>query len=63
MLRTLILHFCSQVDGNYAFLLRLHDSYRNASPPDIALIDCLHQIVRAFKDIYYLRRSRRELEG
>ncbi|CAM1509295.1 Fc.00g030340.m01.CDS01 [Cosmosporella sp. VM-42] len=52
MLRALILQLSSQLADNHSLLSRLHDSYRNASPPDPALIDCLHQLVRAFKDVY-----------
>jgi hypothetical protein len=52
MLRTLILQLSSQLDDKHAFLSRLHDSYRNASPPVPVLMDCLHQLVRAFKDVY-----------
>ncbi|KAH6972639.1 hypothetical protein EDB80DRAFT_360245 [Ilyonectria destructans] len=52
MLRALVLQLSSQLDDNHTFLSRLHDSYRNASPPDPALMDCLHQLVRAFEDVY-----------
>ncbi|KAH8688294.1 ankyrin repeat-containing domain protein, partial [Ilyonectria robusta] len=52
MLRALVLQLSSQLDDNHTFLSRLHDSYRNASPPDLALMDCLHQLVRAFEDVY-----------
>ncbi|KAK7414588.1 hypothetical protein QQZ08_012523 [Neonectria magnoliae] len=52
MLRALVLQLSSQLDDRHAFLSRLHDSYRNASPPDPALLDCLQQLVRAFKDVY-----------
>ncbi|KAH7117475.1 hypothetical protein EDB81DRAFT_767262 [Dactylonectria macrodidyma] len=52
MLRALVLQLSSQLDDNHTFLSRLHDSYRNASPPDPALMDCLHQLARAFEDVY-----------
>ncbi|KAH6884132.1 hypothetical protein B0T10DRAFT_518181, partial [Thelonectria olida] len=52
MLRALVLQLSSQLDDSHTFVSRLHDSYRNASPPDPALMDCLHQLVRAFKDVY-----------
>lgn len=51
MLRAFILQLSSQLDGRYTFLLRLYDSYRKASPLDPALVDCLHQLIRAFKDV------------
>ncbi|KAF4943619.1 hypothetical protein FSARC_14876 [Fusarium sarcochroum] len=57
MLRALILQLSSQLGGNHTvhvLLLQLHDSYGNASPPDTALINCLHQIVRAFQDVYII---------
>ncbi|KAH6889957.1 hypothetical protein B0T10DRAFT_43770 [Thelonectria olida] len=52
MLRALALQLSSQLHDNHTFVSRLHDSYRDASPPDPALMDCLHQLVRAFKDVY-----------
>ncbi|SCO87596.1 uncharacterized protein FRV6_11723 [Fusarium oxysporum] len=52
MLRALVLQLSGQLNDNHTFLSRLHDSYRNASPPDPALLDCLHHLVRAFKDVY-----------
>ncbi|KAF9780665.1 hypothetical protein IL306_000013 [Fusarium sp. DS 682] len=54
MLRALVLQLSSQLDDNHTFLSRLHSSYRNASPPDPALIDCLHQLIRAFEDVYII---------
>lgn len=52
MLRALILQLSSQLNDNYGLLSRLHDRYKNAIPPDHALLDCLRQLLRAFKDVY-----------
>ena len=54
MLRALVLQLSSQLNDNHGHLSRLHGSYRNAMPPDQALVDCLHQLVRAFDDVYIL---------
>ncbi|KAF2180645.1 hypothetical protein K469DRAFT_639699 [Zopfia rhizophila CBS 207.26] len=54
MLRALVLQLSSQLNDNYGLLSRLHDSYRNATPPDQALVDCLHQLVRAFEHVYII---------
>ncbi|KAI3326723.1 hypothetical protein HD806DRAFT_488009 [Xylariaceae sp. AK1471] len=53
MLRALVLQLSNQLNSNHE-LSRLHKSYRNAMPPDQALMDCLHQLVRAFDDVYIL---------
>ncbi|KAI3573696.1 hypothetical protein IWW34DRAFT_553241, partial [Fusarium oxysporum f. sp. albedinis] len=44
MLRALVLQLSIQLDNRHAFLSRLHDSYCNATPPDSALMNCLHQL-------------------
>ena len=54
MLRALILQLSGQLDDNHAVLSRLHDTYRNAMPPDQALMDCLHKLVQAFDDTYII---------
>ncbi|KAB5559825.1 hypothetical protein GE09DRAFT_1220491 [Coniochaeta sp. 2T2.1] len=54
MLRTLVLQLPCQLNDNHRLLSRLHDSYRDATPPDPALMDCLRQLVRAFDDVYIL---------
>ena len=54
MLRALVLQLSCQLKDNYSHLSRLHGSYRNATPPDQALFDCLRQLVRAFDDVYIL---------
>lgn len=53
MLRALVLQLSGQLKDNY-LLSQLHNSYRNAMPPDEALMDCLHQLVRAFKNVYII---------
>ena len=54
MLRALVLQLSSQLNDNYRILSQLHDSYRIATPPDYALADCLHQLVRAFEHVYII---------
>lgn len=54
MLCTLVLQLSSQINDNYGLLSQLHDRYRNATPPDQALLDCLHQIVQAFEHVYII---------
>lgn len=54
MLRALVLQLSGQLAGNHAILSRLYDSYRHATPPDQALLDCLHTLVRAFRDVYII---------
>lgn len=59
MLRGLIAQLASQVgsiggDGQQddGMLSRLHQSYRGSRPTDRALLDCLHQLVEKFQDVY-----------
>ncbi|KAH6881080.1 hypothetical protein B0T10DRAFT_518795 [Thelonectria olida] len=52
MLRALVLQLSSQLDDNRTFSSWLYNSCCNGSPPDPALMYCLHQLVRAFKDVY-----------
>lgn len=54
MLRALVLQLSSQLGDNHGLLSRLHDSSRNAMPPNQALIGCLHQLVREFDNVYIL---------
>ena len=54
MLRALVLQLSSQLNDNYALLSRLHDRFRNATPPDPALQDCIHQLVWAFEHVYLI---------
>ncbi len=54
ILRALVLQLSSQLNDNYRILSQLHDSYRIATPPDYTLVDCLHQLVRAFEHVYII---------
>ena len=54
MLRALILQLSSQLNDNHTLLTRLYDRYRNATPPDHDLEDCMHQLLRAFKGVYVI---------
>lgn len=51
MLRALVLQLSGQLKS-YALLSSLHDSYQNSTPPDQALLACLHQLIREFDDAY-----------
>ncbi|KAM5342659.1 hypothetical protein ACJ41O_013625 [Fusarium nematophilum] len=52
MLRALVLQLSSQLNDKHRLLSRLHDSYQHSSPPDQALLGCLHQLVQAFQEVY-----------
>jgi ankyrin repeat domain-containing protein 50 len=52
MLRALILQLSSQRGDDYRLLSELRDSHPDAIPPNEALIRCLRQLIRAFKDVY-----------
>jgi ankyrin repeat domain-containing protein 50 len=54
MLRALILQLSSQRKDSHGLVSRLHDTYRNTTPPDHALFDCLHQLIRMFDHVYVL---------
>jgi hypothetical protein len=54
MLRALVLQLSSQVNDNYARLSRLYGRYRDATPPDQDLEDCLHQLVQMFEHVYII---------
>lgn len=54
MLRALVLQLSGQLGDSPPALVQLHQRYRNATPPDQALLDCLHQLVRAFRHVYIL---------
>jgi hypothetical protein len=54
MLRALVLQLSSQLRDNHGLLSRLHDSYRNTTPPDHALVDYLRQLIRMFDHVYIL---------
>ncbi|KFY02998.1 hypothetical protein V490_00340, partial [Pseudogymnoascus sp. VKM F-3557] len=54
MLRALVLQLSSQLNDNHALLSRLYDRYRNATPPDQDLEDCMHQLVQGFEHVYII---------
>src|SRR5206468_1075868 len=54
MLRALVLQLSSQLNDSHGPLSRLHDSYYGAAPPDQALMDCLHQLIRSFDEAYII---------
>jgi hypothetical protein len=54
MLRALILQLVSQLKDQDTTLSQLHDSYRGNTPPDQALLDCLHQIINKFDHVYII---------
>ncbi|KAI9683766.1 MAG: hypothetical protein M1822_005956 [Bathelium mastoideum] len=54
MLRALVLQLLGQLGRDHEPLLRLHDRYHNAIPPDQALMDYLHQLILAFDDVYII---------
>jgi archaellum biogenesis ATPase FlaH len=54
MLRSLVLQLSTQLGGDHTVLSQLHASHQNATPPDQALLGCLHQLIRAFRDVYIL---------
>jgi hypothetical protein len=51
MLRALILQLVAQLNDQQT-LPRLHQSYPGGTPPAQALLDCLHQLVAKFDDVY-----------
>jgi len=53
MLRAIILQLSTQLKDTDP-LARLHDSYRNTTPPDEDLAKCLRQLVRRFEHTYIL---------
>lgn len=57
VLRALVLQLSGQLelgDSQRGPLAELHAKYRCSSPTDEALLDCLHQLVRRFRDVYIL---------
>ena len=54
VLRSLVLQLSGQLDNSHAYLSSLRESYRDSSPPVPALMACLRQLVRAFKQVYVL---------
>ncbi|KFY05580.1 hypothetical protein V492_08436 [Pseudogymnoascus sp. VKM F-4246] len=54
MLRTLILQLSSQLNDNHAILSQLFNRYRNGTPPDQDLEDCMRQLVQRFEHVYII---------
>ncbi|KAF5516105.1 Ankyrin repeat and KH domain-containing protein 1 [Colletotrichum siamense] len=54
MLRSLVLQLFGQLNGGCNYVMRLRDTYRNSTPPDQVLIDCLLELSRLFKDTYIM---------
>ena len=54
LLRALVLQLSSQLNDNHEHLSRLYEGHLNAMPPNQALLDCLHQLIRGFDDVYIL---------
>ncbi|GAB1315662.1 NACHT domain-containing protein [Madurella fahalii] len=54
MLRALILQLVSQLKGQDTTLSQLHYSYRENTPPDQALLDCLRQVINRFDHVYII---------
>lgn len=54
MLRELILQLSSQGKGKHEYLSKLNAKYSSVVAPTQALMDCLHQIVREFDEVYIL---------
>jgi hypothetical protein len=52
MLQALVLQLSGQLDGSPDALIQLRNSYRNTTPPDYALLDCLHQLILEFQHVY-----------
>ncbi|KAK4239613.1 hypothetical protein C8A03DRAFT_32292 [Achaetomium macrosporum] len=54
MLRALILQLVAQLGGQDALAAQLYERYRNATPPDHALLDCLRGLIRKFEHVYFV---------
>lgn len=52
MLRALVLQLSAQLDNEHTQLSQLHRAYRDTTPPESALLECLLHLVRAFDDVY-----------
>lgn len=52
MLRAIVSQLAGQLGGAPTALVQLHTRHCNSSPPEEALLGCLHQLVRAFRDVY-----------
>lgn len=54
MLRTLVLQLSCQIDGNHETLSRLYENSHSSTPPNSALMACLHKIVQQFDNAYII---------
>lgn len=54
MLRSLLIQLSNQADDGHRILQRLQQNHRNSLPPIRALMDCLHQLLRVFHDVYII---------
>ncbi len=54
MLRALLLQLSGQLSDNYMDLAHLHNSYQTSPPPAEILIECLHSLIRKFRQVYIL---------
>ncbi|KAJ0343153.1 hypothetical protein COL922a_000481 [Colletotrichum nupharicola] len=54
MLRSLVLKLFGQLNSGCNYVMRLRDTYRNSTPPDQVLIDCLPKLSRSFQDTYIM---------
>ena len=54
MLRFLILQLANQLGGSSNVLRHFHECYRGTTPPDDFLLECLHQLIRDYNDVYLL---------
>ncbi|KAF6824120.1 vegetative incompatibility protein HET-E-1 [Colletotrichum musicola] len=52
MLRALVMQLADQLQTTPPVLQHLYEKHRRGSPPDLGLLDCLRQIVRAFGEVY-----------
>ncbi|KAK1855066.1 ankyrin repeat protein [Colletotrichum chrysophilum] len=54
MLRSLVLQLFGQLNSGCNYVMRLRDTYRNSTPPDQVLINCLLKLSRSFQDTYIM---------
>ncbi|KAK1636348.1 hypothetical protein BDP81DRAFT_320495 [Colletotrichum phormii] len=54
LLRALILQLSAQLGSTPTALQRLFQNYRSGAPPDPSLVECIHQILRMFEDVYII---------
>lgn len=52
MLRAILLQLSSQLGDDHSILSLLRERYRDTIPPNQALMNCLRQLLRSFRDVY-----------